>query len=54
MGYISAVSIQFTNVADQITFNYFHVAEVLCAVVDKIHQGEMKKLPSSYRKSTYH
>jgi transposase len=53
MAYISAARIHLPNAVDKIAFDHFHVAKMLCAVVDKIRQAEMKHIPSSDRKGAH-
>jgi len=53
MAYISAALIYLPNLVDKIVFNHLHVAKMLCAVVDKTRQAEMKQIPSSDRKDTH-
>ncbi|AHF73007.1 transposase ISSoEn4, ISL3 family [Candidatus Sodalis pierantonius str. SOPE] len=53
MAYISAARIHLPNAVDKIAFDHFHVAKMLCAVVDKTRQGEMKQIPSSDRKDAH-
>ena len=53
MAYISAARIHLPNAVDKIAFNHFHVAKMLCAVVDKTRQAEMKQIPSSDRKDAH-
>lgn len=51
--YISAARIHLPNAVDKIAFDHFHVAKMLCAVVDKTRQAEMKQIPSSDRKDAH-
>ena len=51
--YISAARIHLTNAVDKIAFDHFHVAKVLCAVVDKTRQAEMKHILASDRKGAH-
>lgn len=53
MAYISAVRIHIPNAVDKIAFDHFHVAKMLCAVVDKTRQAEMKQIPPSDRKDAH-
>ncbi|WP_148297092.1 ISL3 family transposase [Candidatus Sodalis pierantonius] len=53
MAYISAARIHLPNAVDKIAFDHFHVAKMLCAVVDKTRQAEMKQIPSSDRKDAH-
>jgi len=53
MAYIIAARIHLPNAVDKIAFDHFHVAKMLCAVVDKTRQAEMKQIPSSDRKDAH-
>jgi transposase len=53
MAYISAARIHLPNAVDKIAFDHFHVAKMLCAVVDKTRHAEMKQIPSSERKDAH-
>lgn len=44
--HISAACIHLPNAVDKIAFDHFHVAKMLCAVVDKTRHAEMKQIPS--------
>ncbi|EOS96286.1 transposase [Erwinia tracheiphila PSU-1] len=50
---ISAARIQLLNTVEKITFDHFHVAKMLCAVVDKTRQSGMKIIPLQARKSAH-
>lgn len=43
--YISAARLHLPNAVEKIAFNHCHVAKMLCAVVDKTRQSEMKTIP---------
>ncbi|EEL0143579.1 transposase, partial [Salmonella enterica subsp. enterica serovar Montevideo] len=51
--YISAARIHLPNAVEKIAFDHFHVAKMLCAVVDKTRQSEMKTIPLQARKSAH-
>lgn len=51
--YISATRIHLPNAVEKIAFDHFHVAKMLCAVVDKTRQAEMKTIPLQARKSAH-
>lgn len=51
--HISAARIHLPNAVEKIAFNHFHVAKMLCAVVDKTRQSEMKTIPLQVRKSAH-
>ncbi|MFC0141017.1 ISL3 family transposase [Erwinia mallotivora] len=51
--YISAARIHLSNAVEKIAFDHFHVAKMLCAVVDKTRQSEMKTIPLQARKSAH-
>ncbi len=51
--YISAARIHLPNAVEKIAFDHFHVAKMLCAVVDKTRQAEMKTIPLQARKSAH-
>lgn len=53
LAYISAARIHLPNAVDKIAFDHFHVAKMLCAVVDKTRQAEMKTIPLQARKSAH-
>ncbi|STU22745.1 transposase [Klebsiella pneumoniae] len=48
--YISAARVHLPNAVEKIAFDHFHVAKMLCAVVDKTRQSEMKTIPLQARK----
>ncbi|HCQ0486726.1 TPA: ISL3 family transposase [Escherichia coli] len=50
---ISAARIHLPNAVEKIAFDHFHVAKMLCAVVDKTRQSEMKTIPLQARKSAH-
>lgn len=54
MAYISAARIHLPNAIDKIAFDHFHVAKMLCAVVDKTRHAEMKQIPSKGKMPTAH
>lgn len=41
------------NAVEKIAFDHFYVAKMLCAVVDKTRQSEMKTIPLQARKSAH-
>lgn len=51
--YISAARIHLPNAVDKIAFDHFHVAKMLCSIVDKTRQGEMKGIPLPARKEAH-
>ncbi|SQC11867.1 transposase [Klebsiella pneumoniae] len=51
--YISAARVHLPNAVEKIAFDHFHVAKMLCAVVDKTRQSEMKTIPLQARKSAH-
>jgi len=51
--YIRAACIYLPNVVEKIAFDHFHVAKMLCDVVDKTCQAEMKIIPLQTRKSAH-
>lgn len=51
--YISAARIHLPNAVEKIAFDHFHVAKMLCAVVDKTRQSEMRIIPLQARKSEH-
>lgn len=53
MAYISAARIHLPNAVDKIAFDHFHVAKMLCSVVDKTRMAEMKRISSSDRKGAH-
>jgi len=51
--YISAARIHLPGAVEKIAFDHFHVAKMLCAVVDKTRQSEMKTIPLQTRKAAH-
>ena len=51
--YISAARIHLPTAVEKIAFDPFHVAKMLCAVVDKTRQSEMRIIPLQARKSAH-
>lgn len=51
--YISVARIHLPNAVDKIAFDHFHVAKMLCSVVDKTRQGEMNHIPLPARKEAH-
>jgi transposase len=51
--YISAARIHLPNAVDKIAFDHFHVAKMLCAVVDKTRQLEMKAIPMGNKNAAH-
>ena len=49
--YISAARIHLPDALRKIAFDHFHVAKMLCAVVDKTRQWEIKRIPFADRKN---
>jgi hypothetical protein len=39
------------NAVEKIAFEHFHVAKILCFIVDKTRQGKMKSVPLTAKKS---
>ncbi|HDL6964659.1 TPA: transposase, partial [Yersinia enterocolitica] len=53
MAYISAARIHLPNAVEKIAFDHFHVAKMLCSVVDKTRMAEMKHIPLPDRKGAH-
>lgn len=53
LAYISAARIHLPNTVEKIAFEHFHAAKMLCAVVDKTRQVEMKIIPFQARKNAH-
>ena len=51
--YISAARFHLPAATSKIAFDHFHVAKILCAVVDKTRQMEIKRIPLNDRKSVH-
>lgn len=51
--YISAARFHLPTATSKIAFDHFHVAKMLCGVVDKTRQMEIKRVPLDDRKSVY-
>lgn len=51
--YISAARIHLPNAVEKIAFDHFHVAKMLCSVVDKTRQGGMKSISLPARKEAH-
>lgn len=52
--YISAARIHLPKAVEKIAFNHFHVTKMLCDVVDKTRQAEMRTISLQARKSAHH
>lgn len=44
LAYISVARVHFSNAVEKIAFDHFHVAKMLCDVVDRTRQSEMKTI----------
>ncbi len=51
--WVTARSNHLPNAVEKIAFDHFHVAKMLCAVVDKTRQLEMKTIPLPIRKRAH-
>lgn len=50
LAYISATRIHLDNAVEKIAFDHFHVAKMLCSVIDKTRQNELNKIARDNRK----
>lgn len=51
--YISTARMHLPYAVDKTAFDHFHVVKMLCTVVDRTRQWEMKSIPLEKRKSAY-
>lgn len=50
LAYISAARVHLENAVEKIAFDHFHVAKMLCSVIDKTRQNELNKIARDNRK----
>ncbi|MEY0832295.1 ISL3 family transposase [Providencia heimbachae] len=53
LAYISAARIHLNNAVEKIAFDHFHVAKMLCSVIDKTRQIELNKIDRDNRKQAH-
>lgn len=51
--YIRAARIHLPDAVEKIAFDHFHIAKMLCAVVDKTRKAEMRTIPLPARESAH-
>lgn len=50
LAYISATLVHLDNAVDKIAFDHFHVAKMLCLVIDKTRQNELNKITRDWNR----